>query len=335
MSGTDDKVSNDATTLMALPARELKQILTERKIDFSDCVEKADLVQRIIDNEARAPKITPHKIVEWTKELGGLTCFGVESSKSEEPYKLALISCHGFGASKEDLVPIGRALVQNQNFPRSLVVCPDGVLSLGGTSRAWWNLDMGDLMMKVLSGQVDAIFDSDFNGDVQKARATVISLIEEVKKLTGLPTSKIVLAGFSQGAMLMTDVALHLEESPAALVIFSGVLINRSQLRTRASSRKGLKVLQCHGTQDPLLSFPMAQVLKTFLEKEVEADLEFVPFQGGHTIDGSGLSKFQQLLTAVAKIFFGAKTRDREGRLPQGKSPATTNWRVASVGPHE
>jgi len=41
---------------------------------------------------------------------------------------------------------------------------------------------------------------------------------------TGLPLSRFVLGGFSQGAMLATDVTLRLEDSPGALIIYSGTM---------------------------------------------------------------------------------------------------------------
>jgi predicted esterase len=56
---------------------------------------------------------------------------------------------------------------------------------------------------------------------LDEARKAVLAMVEQVQRDTGLPLSRFILAGFSQGAMLATDVALHLPESPAALCIFS------------------------------------------------------------------------------------------------------------------
>ncbi len=38
--------------------------------------------------------------------------------------------------------------------------------------------------------------------------------------------------------MLSTDVALHLDETPAGLCVFSGVLLNQEEWKARAASRK-------------------------------------------------------------------------------------------------
>ena len=99
-----------------------------------------------------------------------------------------------------------------------------------------------------------------------------MDLIRQLKEETGLPTSRFILAGFSQGGMLSTDVALHLDENPAALCSFSGPrgllllcllvsvlmlsqggLLCEDKWQPLMSQRKGMKVLLSHGAQDPLI----------------------------------------------------------------------------------
>jgi len=47
-----------------------------------------------------------------------------------------------------------------------------------------------------------------------------------------------------------------------------------------------MKVVQSHGTQDPLLAYAMGTKLRDIL-KEAGVDLEFVSFDGAHTVSGS------------------------------------------------
>ncbi|KAJ3045771.1 hypothetical protein HDV00_007897 [Rhizophlyctis rosea] len=46
-------ITSSLEELMSKPVKELKQILIERRINFSDCVEKADLAKRIVDRRYR------------------------------------------------------------------------------------------------------------------------------------------------------------------------------------------------------------------------------------------------------------------------------------------
>eukprot|EP00045_Choanoeca_perplexa_P006883 m.59990 g.59990 ORF g.59990 m.59990 type:complete len:92 (+) comp13833_c0_seq1:696-971(+) len=55
-----------------------------------------------------------------------------------------------------------------------------------------------------------------------EAREQITKLITRIEVETGLPKSKMVLGGFSQGGILATDTALHLEEPLAGLCILSG-----------------------------------------------------------------------------------------------------------------
>jgi phospholipase/carboxylesterase len=128
-----------------------------------------------------------------------------------------------------------------------------------------------------------------------KARAMMLKLVDEVSIQSGAP---IILGGFSQGGMISTDVALRTEERPLGLAILSGTLLLEDAWRTKAAARTGLKVLQSHGREDPLLSFMTAQWLRDLL---VEAGLEvdFVPFSGGHTIPLNVLEKLASFLDAL------------------------------------
>jgi predicted esterase len=79
---------------------------------------------------------------------------------------------------------------------------------------------------------------------LDEARKAVLAMVEQVQRDTGLPLSRLILAGFSQGAMLATDVALHLPESPAALCIFSVREPFFLAFGTRQTTHTNL-VLQC------------------------------------------------------------------------------------------
>ena len=128
-----------------------------------------------------------------------------------------------------------------------------------------------------------------------KARRALMGLLSALSASTKLPYDRFVLGGFSQGAMVTTDVALQLEEAPAGLCILSGSIISQDKWKQRAQQRKGLPVLQSHGRQDPLLRFAQAERLRE-LFTQAGLPVEFLPFDGGHTIVLEALERMAEFL---------------------------------------
>lgn len=65
------------------------------------------------------------------------------------------------------------------------------------TGKLWWELNLQSIMAKVFARQFDEVMQSKPPG-MDLARDAVLQLIAEVQKETQLPTSRIVLGGFSQ-----------------------------------------------------------------------------------------------------------------------------------------
>lgn len=237
-----------------------------------------------------------------TTTLGGLRCAVLDFSDGAP--QLLVVLCHGFGAPGDDLVPLAEELVARtpalQGNVRFLFPeAPIDLADLGNPGgRAWWPIDMEKLILRQQGVAVPE--DTELPPELPRARRMLLGLIDEATRQAKLPLSRVVLGGFSQGAMLATDVALRLEEAPAALGIFSGTLVAPAEMewRQRAPARRGLKVFQTHGMADPLLSFQKAESLKTLLE-EAGLEVDFLPFRGGHTIVAAALVKFAELIAAA------------------------------------
>ncbi|MEZ5991538.1 MAG: dienelactone hydrolase family protein [Planctomycetota bacterium] len=238
------------------------------------------------------------------KKMGGLTTRVIDVLDGDASPSLAIILCHGFGAGGSDLVPLAEVLLRaSEKLAGSArFYFPEAPLDLSSMgmwgSRAWWMIDM-EALNRALAD--NTFRDRARNGRPEgmlEARAMVQKLVEEVKEETGLPTSRIALGGFSQGSMVTMDVAFQLEQNPAALVAWSGTLLNEDEWRERAQHHAGMKVLQSHGRQDPLLSYAWAEDLRDVLV-EGGADVEFVPFDGPHTIPDEALIRTVALLESV------------------------------------
>ncbi|HEY8211449.1 MAG TPA: phospholipase [Myxococcaceae bacterium] len=219
--------------------------------------------------------------------LGGLQC-GVAQA-TQDPPRLLVVLCHGFGATGEDLVSFAPELVHlRPELEQARFVFPAAPLSLGftgmGEGRAWWNIDFGSMEAALREGPpgIQRLHARTPEG-LPQARRMLREALDVACRQANLPLSRAVLGGFSQGAMVTTDVTLRLEEAPAGLCVLSGTLICEPEWRRLAPSRAGLPVFQSHGTVDPLLPFPSAETLRDLL-KDAGLGVEFHAFDDAHTI---------------------------------------------------
>ncbi len=233
--------------------------------------------------------------------LGDLACHVVTPAGDPQSIDGVVILCHGFGAPGDDLVPLAAEIVRRDPplGERLMFVFPVAPLTLAELAggRAWWPIDMTELQ----AAQERGIFRDrrlEMPEQLPAARGLLQGMISAVLTQTGLPLSRLVLGGFSQGSMLATDVTLRLDAAPAGLIIFSGTLLCEAEWRKLAPGRKGLPVLQCHGTSDPLLPFQTAEWLRDLLT-ESGMQVEFHSFAGMHTIDREGLQSAVRLIDRV------------------------------------
>ena len=131
-----------------------------------------------------------------------------------------------------------------------------------------------------------------------EASQLLLGWLEAAERHTGVPFGRTLLGGFSQGSMVATDVALRLPTPPAALCVFSGHLLAEPEWRQLAKNRGPMPVLQTHGKYDPLLPIAGAMALRDLL---IEAGLpvEFVAFNGPHTISIEGINRCAALMQRV------------------------------------
>jgi phospholipase/carboxylesterase len=206
---------------------------------------------------------------------------------------LTCVLLHGFGAPGDDLMPIADELgVANVRF-----VFPAAPLELGGLygdSRAWWLLDLAKLERELASGTP-----RDRRGEIPEGmpavRDQMSRLLDQLIVRFQIAPDRLVLGGFSQGAMLALDVALHRPTKPAALVLMSGTLLADSEWSPRMPSLAGVPVVLSHGKTDTLLPFSIAELLRDRL-REAGAAVEWVPFVGGHEIPRAVLGATAKLL---------------------------------------
>ncbi|MGH7230198.1 MAG: alpha/beta hydrolase [Nitrospiraceae bacterium] len=208
-----------------------------------------------------------------------------------------VVLLHGFGAPGDDLVSLSPLL----ETPRGTrFAFPEGPLSLRmgfGESRAWWMLDLEGLQRERAAGRARDL-SRDIPAGLSDARTQMIALLGEMEHRLGGDPRKTVLGGFSQGAMLALDIALRMDRPFAGLVLLSGTLVAKQEWVPLMPKRRGLPVLQSHGSADTILPFFLAEQLRDLLSKAGLA-VEWVPFRGAHEIPDQVLTRMKAFLGRV------------------------------------
>jgi phospholipase/carboxylesterase len=156
-----------------------------------------------------------------------------------------VIWLHGLGADGYDFVPVVREL-QTLGAPAARYVFPHAqtmpvTINGGAVMRAWYDIVNTDLLRR-----------EDEKG-IRASQQQVEALIErEVGR--GVPRSRIVLAGFSQGGAIALQTGLRQAQPLAAIIALSCYLpLADSFARERLASNAGVPIFMAHGTSDPIV----------------------------------------------------------------------------------
>lgn len=209
----------------------------------------------------------------------------------------AIVLCHGFGAPGDDLVSLARVIDAGR---ATRWFFPEAPLSLemgfGPPGRAWWMIDMERIQELMMRGQLRDLAGETPDGLVEAREALEATLVE-LAKSHGITRARTILGGFSQGAMLSTEVQLHSDEPFAGLAVLSGALISEDRWRPAATLRaKNLHVVASHGRRDPILPFQSGEDLAKLLGDN-GAEVKFIPHQGAHEIPPAALQGLADLVS--------------------------------------
>ena len=233
-------------------------------------------------------------------QLAGLDAIEVVVPGSS-PGALTAVILHGYGADMTDLAPLASVL---HAPPGSRWIFPNGILRIPmgpyWTGSAWFPIDIAALEAAMSRGahrDMAEIAPPELPG----AREAVLGLIASL----GVPLERLLLGGFSQGAMLATDLTLHLPTSPAGLLLWSGTLLQRELWQALAPKHAGLAFVQSHGRSDALLDYGAAERLHALLTGAGWRG-RFVGFGGGHEIPDGAIEASRALLAEIDQRLAGA-----------------------------
>ena len=237
--------------------------------------------------------------------LGKLSCVLISPARSEP--RLLVVLCHGFGASGTDLVGCYEDILFHmpEGTPPSAFLFPEAPVDLSDEgmygSRAWWRINMAQLMQLSATNSFDEMKNVVPEG-VDEARLTLCETVEACRLQNNWANVPVVLGGFSQGAMLAVDtITRGTIEHVVGLLVFSGALICESKWKEAAADKlQKMPLVQSHGRMDQVLPVSTGRWLNSLL-RELGAEGGLIEFNGPHTIPSEAIESATELLVKLSK----------------------------------
>ena len=174
-----------------------------------------------------------------------------------EPATASVIWLHGLGADGHDFEPIvaefGDSVTRNVRYlfphaPRIPVT-----INGGAVMRAWYDITETDLAKR-----------ADESG-VRRSAGILEELIEE-EITRGIPSTRILLAGFSQGGAIALHTGLRYSKPLAGIMALSTYLpLPEAMVDERQECNGNIPIFLAHGSQDPVIPLALSEQSRTFL----------------------------------------------------------------------
>jgi phospholipase/carboxylesterase len=209
--------------------------------------------------------------------------------------RATLIVLHGLGADGNDFVPVCEALQVDAIGPLRYVL-PNAparpvTVNNGYVMPAWY--DIFEL------GGSHTLRREDEAG-LRASQARVGALIErEVQR--GVPASRIVLAGFSQGCAVTLMTGLRYPERLAGLAGLSGYLpLAERTAAERSPANADVPIFLAHGTRDPMIAHARAVESRDALNA-LGYDVEWHDYPMEHSVSLEEIADLNRWLLAVLR----------------------------------
>lgn len=204
--------------------------------------------------------------------------------------EIAIVWLHGLGADGNDFVPIVREL-DLSGLPGIRFVFPHAntmpvTINGGYVMRSWYDIVATDLVRR------------EDEAGLRASQLQVEALIAR-EKARGIPASRIILAGFSQGCAMTLQTGLRHPEPLAGMMCLSGYLPLASVAGAeRTEQSKSTPIFMAHGVQDPVVPFARAEDSRKVLES-LGYQVEWHAYQMQHTLC---LEEVQDIAKWIRKV---------------------------------
>ena len=182
-----------------------------------------------------------------------LSCLEVGAENAD----FAVIWLHGLGADGHDFEPIVPELELSLAIRFIFPHAPEIPVSInnGMVMPAWYDIK---------SAQINQLEDKE---GIERSQQAVLALIEnEIKR--GIPSDKIILAGFSQGGAIALHTGLRYQKSLAGIMGLSTYLPLTDTLEKEIHpANRETPILQMHGLYDQIIPLALAENTSTILQQ--------------------------------------------------------------------
>ena len=181
----------------------------------------------------------------------------IEAQTGENPVATIIIM-HGLGADGRDFVPIAEQLDLSSIGPVRFLFPYAPVIPVtinGGMEMpAWYDIMAADLVRR------------EDDAGLRKSQASIEELIAH-EKSRGIPASRIVIAGFSQGCAMAFMVGLRHAEPLAGIIGMSGYLpLAALTAAERSSASQNVPIFMGHGRRDGVVVLDRATASRDALK---------------------------------------------------------------------
>jgi len=189
--------------------------------------------------------------------------------------QVAVIWLHGLGADGNDFVPIVREL-DLAGLPGIRFVFPHAktmpvTINGGYVMRAWYDITGAELTRR------------EDEGGLRASQRDVEALIAR-EKARGIPASRIILAGFSQGCAMTLQTGLRHPEKLAGMLCLSGYLpLAAVVANERSEVSLQTPIFMAHGRQDHVVPFIRAEQSRDALQA-LGYQVEWHAYQMQHSL---------------------------------------------------
>ena len=176
---------------------------------------------------------------------------------ADRDVKASVIWLHGLGADGNDFAPIVPQLNLSLDFGVRFIF-PQGpaipvTINSGYVMPAWYDIKQVD---------VDRHVD---NEQLQESASRIHDLIDrEIER--GIQSTRIIVAGFSQGGAVSFEAALSYEQPLAGIIALSTYFATVGTIKINAI-QQSIPILICHGEHDPVVSESLGKRSRASLEK--------------------------------------------------------------------
>lgn len=174
----------------------------------------------------------------------------------KSPPEASVIWLHGLGADGHDFEPVVDELPLARLVPLRFVFphAPLRPVTINGgfVMRAWYDIAASDL------GRTP-----DLPG-IEGSRRQVARLVD-CEIAAGIPPARVIVAGFSQGGVIALETAARFPERLGGVIALSTYLAEPAHF---PRSSDALPVFMGHGTEDPIVPYPLGRQSRTALESQ-------------------------------------------------------------------